>query len=343
LTGPYQRSGRGRRRAAAALVAAAVAAGIAAAVLIGPGAHGPGQTAGPAPSGAAADAPRPAAPTTTVNPPPCGSLHQVAGVTRRALISGGIRRTYRLELPPAYDRRRRLPLVLAFHGFQRSADDLAAYTRLELSGARRGVIVATPDGVQRQWNFVRRSAVGPDDVAFAADLVHRLERTACADPARVFAAGYSDGGDMADTLACALPDTFAAIAAVAPSVSPAPCAAGASVLEIHGTADPVVPYDGGGGDRPPPFQGTEAQPVSRRLAAWAALNGCSGPPSRRAPAPGILRSAWHCPHGSAIALLTVAGGGHTWPGAAPDPALGATSTAISANDVILDFFAAHPR
>ncbi|HEY5143965.1 MAG TPA: PHB depolymerase family esterase [Solirubrobacteraceae bacterium] len=326
-------------------LAAVVAAGAAALIAgcgSGSGSAARTTTMGAAPAGTVATG-RTTTGAAPAPPPSCGARGFGAGTARHTLVSDGVGRSFRLELPPGYDGHHRLPLVLAFHGYQGSADDFERSTGLEREGARRAVIVATPDGVARQWNFVRRGAVGPDDVAFSARLVRLLEHDACADSARVYATGISDGGDMADTLACALPATFAAVAPVAASVSPVPCAPGSSVLEIHGTGDPIVPYEGGGGDRPPPFDGTEAQPVSRRMARWAALNRCAAVPGRAAVASGVVRSLWRCPAGVAVELLTIVGGGHTWPGGVPDPTLGATSTAISANRAILRFFAAHRR
>ena len=53
--------------------------------------------------------------------------------------------------------------------------------------------------------------------------------------------------------------------------------------------------------------------------------------------------AWSaCAQGSEVVLCTIDGGGHTWPGGAPVPALGKTSTDLSATDAMLGFFEAHP-
>ncbi|HMA47559.1 MAG TPA: PHB depolymerase family esterase [Frankiaceae bacterium] len=206
---------------------------------------------------------------------------------------------------------------------------------------------------------MRRAAVGPDDVAFVSDLLDAVSTRLCVDPRRVFATGISDGADMANTVACALPDRVAAVAPVAPSVLPdrvaavapvAPsvlpegCATPApSLLEIHGTADRIVPYLGGGPDRPPPFQGTRAQPAEQRLARWAALVGCRGRPTWTGVTGSVRFLRWGCGPGRDVGLLAVAAGGHTWPGAAPDPTLGPTTGEISANRVILLFFRGHPQ
>ena len=51
-----------------------------------------------------------------------------------------------------------------------------------------------------------------DDVAFARALVAQVSTTACIDPKRVYATGFSMGGGMAHYLACHAADVFAAVA-----------------------------------------------------------------------------------------------------------------------------------
>ena len=69
----------------------------------------------------------------------------------------------------------------------------------------------------------------------------------CVDPQRVFATGVSNGGSMVALAACELSSRITAIASVSGDYSrQPPCrpARPVSVLEIHGTADQVVPYFG---------------------------------------------------------------------------------------------------
>lgn len=263
------------------------------------------------------------------------------GTSVRTVSVAGISRSYLLSIPAQEGPR---PVVIDYHGYQQSAHQQDAYTGLSVEGTREGFVVLTPEGYGGRWNFVRRVAVGPDDVAFAQAMLSDAATHACLDQHRVGATGMSDGADMADTLACALPARIAAVAPVAPSVFPLTgCNAPVNYLEIHGTADPIVPYAGGGGDRPPPFQGTEAQSVPSRLAQWGRLSACShGTTSTLAAGVTALQLA--CPAGHQVELLSISGGGHTWPGAVgPPPAagLGVTSTAINADQVVLHFLAAH--
>ncbi len=57
-----------------------------------------------------------------------------------------------------------------------------------------------------------------------------------------------------------------------------------------------------------------------------------------------LRRYRNCDGGGAVELYTVVGGGHTWPGSSinlGDPSL--TTQTIDANEIALNWFAAHPR
>ena len=123
-----------------------------------------------------------------------------------------------------------------------------------------------------------------------------------------------------------------------------------SVLAFHGTADPIVPYQGGDYFSGAPlgrlFSVTPAKPVDAAVAAWAAFDGCGTPSTQSFVGADVQRIAWpDCPATGTVELYRVIGGGHTWPGATPVRAdqLGATTSSIDATTLILDFFDAHPR
>ncbi|MGH9071024.1 MAG: alpha/beta hydrolase family esterase [Acidimicrobiales bacterium] len=245
-------------------------------------------------------------------------------------------RTYLLEVPTAATTGSYLPLVVSFHGYGKTAAEQEAYTQLSAHALHQGVYVITPDGLRDQWNFVRRPTVGASDTKFISSLLASLSQRICYDPHRVVATGISDGADMANTLACAYPGLVAAVFAVAPSIDSQACRRpAASMIEVHGTADPIVPFYGGGGDRPYPFQGTEAVPTYSRVARWATLDHCASGPTQDAVASGVRLEAYSCPSGRQVGLYVIAGGGHTWPGASPIPSLGPTSTAVSADQAVI--------
>ena|GEM_PF-2995107 len=270
-----------------------------------------------------------------------------AGVSTETVTVGTTKRTYLLAVQPASAGTagaQPRPLILNFHADGQSPTDLEAYTGLAGEATRRGYVVVDPAGVDNRWNFIRSSKVGPDDVAFVAALLNDLRTRGCLAEDKVFATGLGDGADMAVAASCALPGRIGAIVSVAGATVPANCAKTVTNLfEIHGTADPVAPWDGGGPARAAPFTGLVAQPVPERLGRYAQAAGCAAQPrTQKLPGLGEL-TAWTCDSKPDVGALAVTGGGHTWPqGTQAHPELGATATSFSATVVGLLYFQAHP-
>jgi polyhydroxybutyrate depolymerase len=197
--------------------------------------------------------------------------------------------------------------------------------------------------VDGRWNFIRKESAGPDDVGFVEAVLNDLTGRMCLDDRRVFAVGYSDGADMAFAAACVLTGRFAAVVTVAASTFPGDCAAPPpSVLEFHGSADPVAPYSGGGPARPAPFDGVRAQPVEDRLNQVAAKLGCTDAQNWSMITAKTKRRVWMgCRGGGDVGLIVADGGGHTWLGAEPRPDLGPTVSDMSATEVTFLYFVGH--
>lgn len=260
-------------------------------------------------------------------------------------IAAGAERRYILHVPPGYDGVTRAPLILAFHGLSMPADLLASYTAIERRGDPAGYIIALPYGMGEpaQWNG-RMSADGADDVGFIRQLLSDLRTTLCIDDGRIYAAGMSNGGGMAQRMACEMPEVFAAIGIVAGTYMA--CVAAVPLVALHGNADPIVPYDGA---EIPPNLGTGVfPPVRRAVSEWAKALGCDGLPLISRAAEDVELATYpRCLAGDGEALLyTVLGGGHSWPGSTvdlPPHIVGSTTHSIDATAIILDFFAARSR
>jgi polyhydroxybutyrate depolymerase len=313
-----------------------------------PGATSAGAAAGAAAGPAGGGGGRPAALAAPTRAPiprsGCETGRRIPAGTATAKINvGKATRDYHLAVPAGSRANAALPLVFNFHGPGQSPADLESYTHLAAGGLADGNVVVTPAGVAGRWNFVRSAAAGPDDVAFVEAVLNELTARMCLNPKRVFAVGYSDGADMAIAAACALSGRFAAVVAVAGSVLPAACPQPpSSVLEIHGTADPVAPYDGGGPPRPAPFDRVRAQPVEGRLGEIAARLGCAGPENWATTTAKAKWRVWKgCRGGGDVGLIKVVGGGHTWLGAKARPNLGPTVSDMSATEVALLYFVGH--
>jgi polyhydroxybutyrate depolymerase len=163
----------------------------------------------------------------------------------------------------------------------------------------------------------------------------------------------SAGAFMTNRLACDRADVVAAIAPVAGTLGAGvPCSPSrpVSVLESHGTADPVVPYDGGGMQGRGGASSILAAPAMS--ARWRDADRCSGAPVEDVlPATGdgtaVHRlTAVGCADGTDVVLLRIDGGGHTWPSgsfALPTGSVGATTDVFNASLGSAQFFAAHGR
>ena len=138
-------------------------------------------------------------------------------------------------------------LVVDFHGAGSNMAQQDIYSGFDALADKKGFVVATPNGIDaaiRQWRFLGTH----DDVKFAKAIVGDLAEDACVDAAHAYAAGISSGGAMTASLACQASDTFAGFGPVAADFYLPPlCAKARSrpIIIFHGTADPVVPYNGG--------------------------------------------------------------------------------------------------
>jgi polyhydroxybutyrate depolymerase len=153
-------------------------------------------------------------------------------------------------------------LVLVFHGSRQSG---AAHRRFtgrvyDTLAHDHGAVVVYLDGYRGNWNDARKESMFParlaniDDVAFVRRVISDLVASHDVDPRRVHAAGYSNGGQMVLRLLHEVPDLLAGAAIVAATMpapesflaaTPAPDPAPLPVLMVHGTHDPIVPYQGG--------------------------------------------------------------------------------------------------
>jgi len=260
------------------------------------------------------------------------------GTTTQTIMSGGRARTYLLHMPPTYDAAAPTSLVFAFHGLSDKATDFIKYIDLEREADSRNLIAIVPQGVgiAPSWNAGNCCGESQlfhvDDVGLVRDLLGAARRDFCIDDRRIFAMGFSNGGMFAHRLACELAGTIAAIGPVSgtPMVPECKPDRPISVLHMHGNADPIVGYNGGG-------TGTFPK-VLEVIADWAKRNSCTGASQQTYQKGAVTCQSYRsCAEKSEVELCTVDKGKHTWPGSSdgtPD---------IKATPEILDFFGRHGR
>jgi polyhydroxybutyrate depolymerase len=188
-------------------------------------------------------------------------------------------------------RDRRVPLVVALHFATGSGAAMERNTGLTDEARRAGFDVAYPtaSSSDRWWR--------PRDVPLLRRTIAAIERTACVDRRRLYLVGWSNGGSGAVRAACELRDTVAAVVLFAAAVNAQRSCTPArtpSMLEIHGTVDPLWPY-----------------PRARAFArAWAKDNDCGSPTTTRVGTRGRLFRWTGCKDGATFEHLRVAGARH---------------------------------
>jgi poly(3-hydroxybutyrate) depolymerase len=190
--------------------------------------------------------------------------------------------------------------------------------------------------------------LGVDDVTFIRMLIEHLRTQHPIDPARIFAAGHSNGGMLAYRLACELADTIVAVGVQSAALEVDGCqpAQPVSLLHIHGTADENVPINGGTG--PNAVSGVSFRPPRAGAKAIATGSGCPPNPRRSTEVTNrdISIDTWGpCPDGTEVRFMTIDGAPHAWMGApANAQRRGVPSYAgLDASAVIWKFLITNPR
>jgi polyhydroxybutyrate depolymerase len=204
------------------------------------------------------------------------------------------------------------------------------------AATKRGFAVLYPTSKDTFWALNHDQ--GDADVDAVTGLLDRTLAGGCFDARRISITGVSNGAGFAARMACALPERFAAVVPVAAgyrALDPCPGTARASFLDIHGTADTVVPYNGKKPDR--------AGSVPRYTAAWARRDGCAARPVQTTPRRRVTRVRYRgCNAGLRVERLRLSGTDHGWPGAGP-PLPDHNPSGLSATGELLRFVATAHR
>jgi polyhydroxybutyrate depolymerase len=282
-----------------------------------------------------------------------------AGVYDEQFAVGRDARHYQLTIPARYDGHTAFPLILALHALTVDYKFVASMTGFTDMAPRYDFIGVAPAGRIAGATPYWLAAPAPDnyDLTYMNALLDHLEATMCIDQTRVFSTGMSNGAQMSSLLACRMADRVTAVAPVSGVEFYDSCnAKPVGVIAFHGTADPIVTYNGGGlnseriadeeywhGHDPPGLP--QHHGVDAAMQTWALHNHCDAQPVEDRVAPHVRRRTWqHC--AAPVVLYIVEGGGHAWPGK-PVPSFeaqfGKGTKEVDASSLIFAFFLGAPR
>ncbi len=258
----------------------------------------------------------------------------------------GTARSYILYVPAIYSSATAVPLVFNFHGYGSNSTEQELYGEFRPIADTANFIIAHPQGLtvngSTGWdNFGLPNAANADR-DFVEAMITKISTDYSIDQNRIYSTGMSNGGFMSYDIACFLSEKFAAIASVTGGLTalhknacqathPTP------VMQIHGTTDAVVAYNGGGT--------LGSLHVDSLVKFWRNFNQCSPTPTFTALPNFVTTDNCTAEHyvysgglnGSTVEFYKIIGGGHTWPGAIY-PVNGNTNMDFSASKEIWRFF-----
>lgn len=280
----------------------------------------------------------------------------------RFIIHNDIKRSYRIHIPPSFEKNGKGALLFVLHGGGGTAEGMENYLTnggFNKLSDENGFIVVYPDGFEKHWNDGRKNVSWSennekiDDVDFFSKLINQIIEEFNLDSNKVFFTGISNGGQMSYRVACELNDKIAGIAPVVSSLSEdllEICSPKnpISVFIIAGTDDPLVPYEGG---EIILFNKNYGKVISipDTVQYWVDNNQISNDPEisylhDNNPNDGCIVRCEEYTNGinnTKVVFYSIEGGGHTWPGGPQyfsESIVGKVCKDFDANIVIWDFF-----
>ena len=244
----------------------------------------------------------------------------------------GREREYIVTTPPEVDDRENLPLILVFHGYKMTDDSMRSLTEMNKANA----VVVYMQGVNTAWAPAPYAVTtGDEDLEFFDAVRQEMLDKYPINPARVFAAGHSNGGGFAAYAACRRAHQLTGIATVSAAYyntvfedcAPIPT----KQIDFHGTKDSIIKYDGG------VRHGADYMPVTEVMEEAAIRNHCAPEPDvEEYSRPGEEFTWQRCD--APLRHYRLDGSTHIWPGANGDRGPGENTADDFATREILDFF-----
>ncbi|PCJ60326.1 MAG: hypothetical protein COA73_08305 [Candidatus Hydrogenedentota bacterium] len=278
------------------------------------------------------------------------ACHAAVSASEQSSIDVG-RGAVPMYIPSEYNADTSSPLVVLLHGYTSTGKNQNSYMKFSNLVDTYGFLFLAPDGTREDskrksqfWNATEaccnfhNSSV--DDSTYLRTLIEQVKSDYNVDSKRIFLIGHSNGGFMSYRMAYDHPDLIAAIVSLAgasmPTLDREAPATPVSILQIHGTEDGTISYEGSdiGNKEYPGAEGS--------VKLWAAYNGCASEAKpiektldldRRIEGKEthVTRYTNDCNRGGAVELWTIEGGSHI-------PAISDTFSSE-----VIEWLFAHPK
>ena len=230
----------------------------------------------------------------------------------------GEEREYLVYLPRGFSNAESLPVVFCFHGGDDYAESMMRFTadfrpladqHKFIAVYPQGLVFGGKGGSATNWNYKGPYDNGIDEIAFVESMIESVTSDYSCDHRRIFACGFSQGGNLMWDYASLLGDRFAAVASVAASMwqwtyddfTPLEKI---GVLTIHGTNDFYNPYTGN----------QYSISMDRLNRYWVEINGSEETASSSQYARGVTQYVWQGTEDChSVEHFRVQGGLHDWP------------------------------
>ena len=239
-----------------------------------------------------------------------------------------------VQVPSGYDPAIPIPLIVLLHAYSFSSTDQENYWKLAPLAERLTFLCVRPNGTvdssgYRFWNSTDTCCdvyhKNVDDSGYMRGLIDEIGGLFNVDRDRICVAGLSNGGFMSYRMACDHAQTISAIASQAGAMylDPSLCAPASpvNVLQVHGTTDSVVLYEGGHLHTINSLLNGVVPGAVQTVTQWATYNGCSLPSVATDETLDLVsdvsgdetfksRFQNGCPSGGTVELWTMQGTGH---------------------------------
>lgn len=294
------------------------------------------------------DIPTPAGQTSVITP--TGTTQSIRTVDQLSV----------LYIRPSANPASPAPLLLMLPYQEGSPSNMADLTQAARLASLYGAWVAIPSiPGGGQWHDDNPLAIGADNsdhVTYLKDVIADARSTGMIDPSKIYIAGYSNSAFMAERFVCQSGVAIAGLALIAATQRAAiepTCAPPVPLREIgfNGTQDIYVPYNGYEGSYILPADVLYSAPDTEQQ--WLTREGCNSASTSTTNLPVTVSDGTtvtrsendNCSGNARVALYTINGGGHTWPGnpygALEAVYLGTTTQNLDATLVLWQFFTAN--